>query len=172
MNLGNYYFLEPTLYANSTGVYDNFLIYHNSYPEKDEESRKEIKEYAYYELKTNKVVTSTKLRKDTWTIKIDSSKEEIIENFRDPENWFKEHTTETLVAELRFNRETGLVTYLQYNFNDHSIYEIEGSLNDDVEAVELLIESTQLPTSSSYAWSFAVAGLIAFSIVMVKRKRK
>ncbi|MCK4972262.1 MAG: hypothetical protein KAS52_03020 [Candidatus Heimdallarchaeota archaeon] len=172
MDLGDYYFLEPTLYSNSTGVYDNFLIYHNGYSEETEESRKETNEYAFYELKIKKVVTSTKLSKNTWTIKIDSSEDEIVENFRNPDNWLKEHTTETLVAELRFNRETGLVTYLQYNFNWNRILETEGSLVDDVEAVNLLIESTQLPTSSSYEWSFAVVGLIVFSIVIVRRKRK
>ena len=172
MDLGDYYFLEPTLYSNSTGVYDNFLIYHNGYSEENEESRKETNEYAFYELKIKKVVTSTKLSKNTWTIKIDSSEDEIVENFRNPDNWLKEHTTETLVAELRFNRETGLVTYLQYNFNWNRILETEGSLVDDVEAVNLLVESTQLPTSSSYEWSFAVVGLIVFSIVIIRRKRK
>ncbi|MCK4896269.1 MAG: hypothetical protein KAS47_05630, partial [Candidatus Heimdallarchaeota archaeon] len=144
----------------------------NGYSEETEESRKETNEYAFYELKIKKVVTSTKLSKNTWTIKIDSSEDEIVENFRNPDNWLKEHTTETLVAELRFNRETGLVTYLQYNFNWNRILETEGSLVDDVEAVNLLIESTQLPTSSSYEWSFAVVGLIVFSIVIVRRKRK
>ncbi len=172
MDLGDYYFLEPTLHSNSTGVYDNFLIYHNGYSEENEESRKETNEYAFYELKIKKVVTSTKLSKNTWTIKIDSSEDEIVENFRNPDNWLKEHTTETLVAELRFNRETGLVTYLQYNFNWNRILETEGSLVDDVEAVNLLVESTQLPTSSSYEWSFAVVGLIVFSIVIIRRKRK
>ncbi len=172
MRLGNYYFLEPTLYTNSTGVYDNFLIYHNSYPEVNAESRIEINEYAYYELEIMKVVTSTKLSKDTWTIKADYSVDEIIEDFRDSEDWFKEHTIETSVTELRFNRETGLATYLQYTYSQHRVYEIEGSLDDDIESVDLLIESTQLPTSASYEWSFAVVGLIVFSIVMVRRKRK
>ena len=172
MDLGDYYFLEPTLHSNSTGVYDNFLIYHNGYSEENEESRKETNEYAFYELKIKKVVTSTKLSKNTWTIKIDYSEDEIVENFRNPDNWLKEHTTETLVAELRFNRETGLVTYLQYNFNWNRILETEGSLVDDVESVNLLVESTQLPTSSSYEWSFAVVGLIVFSIVIIRRKRK
>lgn len=173
MDLGDYYFLEPTLYTNSTGIYDNFLIYHNGYSEKDEESRKETNEYAFYELKIKKVVTSTKLSTNTWTIKIDSSEDETVENFRNPDNWFKEHTTETLVAELRFNRETGLVTYLQYTFNWNRILETEGSLVDDTTAVDLLIESTQLPTSASYEWSFAVVGLVVFSvIVIIRRKRK
>ncbi len=172
MRLGNYYFLEPTLYTNSTGVYDNFLIYHNSYPEVNAESRIEINEYAYYELEIMKVVTSTKLSKDTWTIKADYSVDEIIEDFRDSEDWFKEHTIETSLTELRFNRETGLATYLQYTYSQHRVYEIEGSLDDDIESVDLLIESTQLPTSASYEWSFAVVGLIVFSIVMVRRKRK
>ncbi len=173
MGLGNYYFLEPTLYTNSTGAYDNFLIYHNGYSEVNYEERTEINEYAYYELEIEKVVTSTKLSKDTWSIKIDYSDEETIENFRDPENWFKDFTTETLVAELRFNRETGLATYLQYTYNWHRIHEVEGSLDNDVEGVNLLIESTQLPTSSSYEWTFAVAGLVVFSIiVVVRRKRK
>ncbi len=150
MRLGNYYFLEPTLYTNSTGVYDNFLIYHNSYPEVNAESRIEINEYAYYELEIMKVVTSTKLSKDTWTIKADYSVDEIIEDFRDSEDWFKEHTIETSLTELRFNRETGLATYLQYTYSQHRVYEIEGSLDDDIESVDLLIESTQLPTSASY----------------------
>ena len=173
MDLGDYYFLEPILYTNSTGVYDNFLIYHNSYSEKNEESRKEINEHAFYELKIKKVVTSTKLSTNTWTIKIDSSEDETVENFRNPDNWFKEHTTETLVAELRFNRETGLATYLQYTYNWHRIHEVEGSIDNDAESVDLLIESTQLPTSSSYEWTFAIAGLVVFSvIVVVRRKRK
>lgn len=173
MGLGSYYFLEPTLYTNSTGAYDNFLIYHNDYSEVNYESRTEINEYAYYELETQKVVTSTKLSKDTWSINIDYSEDETIENFRDPENWFKDITTETLVAELRFNRETGLATYLQYTYNWHRIHEVEGSLDNDAESVDLLIESTQLPTSSSYEWTFAVAGLVVFSlIVVVRRKRK
>ncbi|MCK5141626.1 MAG: hypothetical protein KAQ70_05485 [Candidatus Heimdallarchaeota archaeon] len=68
MGLGNYYFLEPTLYTNSTGDYDNFLIYHNTYSEVNYEERTEIKEYAYYELELEKAVTSTKLSKDTWSI--------------------------------------------------------------------------------------------------------
>ncbi|MBY8999723.1 MAG: hypothetical protein KGD64_02305 [Candidatus Heimdallarchaeota archaeon] len=171
--LGNYYFLEPTLYTNSTGAYDNFLIYHNSYSEVNYEERTEINEYAYYELEIENAVTSTKLSRDTWSINIDYSNVETIDNFRNPESWFKDHTTETLVAELRFNRETGLLTYLQYTFNWHRIHEIEGSLDDDVEGVDLLIESTLLPTSSSYDWSFAVAGLVVFSIVVVvRRKRK
>lgn len=173
MELGNYYFLEPTLYTNSTGAYDNFLIYHNSYSEVNYEERIEINEYAYYELEIEKVVTSTKLSKDTWSINIDYSDDETIENFRDPENWFKDTTTETLVAELRFNRETGLLTYLQYTYNWHRIHEVEGSLDDDVEGVNLLIESTQLPTSSSYEWTFAIAGLVVFSIIVaVRRKQK
>lgn len=172
MGLGSYYFLEPTLYTNSTGAYDNFLIYHNSYAEVNYEGRTEIKEYAYYELEIEKVVTSTKLSKDTWSITIDYSDEETIENFRNPDNWFKDFTTETLVAELRFNRETGLATYLKYTYNWHRIHEVEGSLDNDAEAVDLLIESTQLPTSASYEWSFAVVGLIVFSIIIVRRKRK
>ena len=172
MELGNYYFLEPTLYTNSTGAYDNFLIYHNSYSEVNYEERIEINEYAYYELEIEKVVTSTKLSKDTWSINIDYSDDETIENFRDPENWFKDTTTETLVAELRFNRETGLLTYLQYTYNWHRIHEVEGSLDDDVEGVNLLIESTQLPTSSSYEWTFAIAGLVVFSIIVVVRRKQ
>ncbi|MHA1591519.1 MAG: hypothetical protein ACTSUP_03510 [Candidatus Heimdallarchaeaceae archaeon] len=173
MGLGNYYFLEPTLYTNSTGAYDNFLIYHNTYSEVNYEERTEINEYAYYELEIEKVTTSTKLSKDTWSIYIDYSDEETIENFRDSDNWFKDITTETLVAELRFNRETGLATYLQYTYNWHRIHEVEGSLDDDVEGVDLLIKSTQLPTSSSYEWTSAVAGLVVFSlIVVIRRKRK
>ncbi|MCK5141625.1 MAG: hypothetical protein KAQ70_05480, partial [Candidatus Heimdallarchaeota archaeon] len=66
-----------------------------------------------------------------------------MQNFRDPVNWFKDITTETLVAELRFNRETGLATYLQYTYDWHRIHEVEGSLDNDVEGVNLLIESTQ-----------------------------
>ncbi|MCG3223389.1 MAG: hypothetical protein H7647_02900 [Candidatus Heimdallarchaeota archaeon] len=115
---------------------------------------------------------STKLSKDTWSINIDYSEEETIENFRNPDNWFKDFTTETLVAELRFNRETGLATYMQYTYSWHRIHEVEGSLDNDAESVDLLIESTQLPTSASYEWPFAVVGLIVFSIVMVRRKRK
>ncbi len=172
MGLGSYYFLEPTLYTNSTGAYDNFLIYHNGYPEVNAEERVEVNEHSYYEFEVGTIVTTTKLSKDTWTIKIDYSVEETIENFRDPDNWFKDFTTETITSELRFNRETGLATYIQYTYNWHRIHEVEGSLDNDVESVDLLIESTQLPTSSSYEWSFAVVGLIVFSIVMVRRKRK
>ncbi|MHA1346363.1 MAG: hypothetical protein ACTSVO_02285 [Candidatus Heimdallarchaeaceae archaeon] len=173
VGLGFYYFLEPTIYTNSTGAYDNFLIYHNGFSEVNYEERTEINEYAYYELEIEKAITSTKLSKDTWSISIDYSNDEAIENFKDPDNWFKDHTIETTVAELRFNRETGLLTYLQYKYDWHRIHEIEGSLDNDVEGVDLLIESTELPTSSSYEWSFAVAGLVVFSvIVVVRRKRK
>ena len=173
MGLGDYYFLEPTLYTNSTGAYDNFLIYHNDFAEVIFDARTEINEYAYYELEIVKVVSTTKLSKDTWTINIDYSDDETVDNFRDPDNWFKDHTIETTAAELRFNRETGLLTYLAYTYDWHRTHAVEGSLDDDVEGVNLLIESTQLPTSSSYEWTFAVAGLVVFSvIVVVRRKRK
>ncbi len=172
MGLGNYYFLEPTLLTNSTGAYDNFLIYHNSFSEVNYEERTEINKYAYYELEIEKAVTTTKLSKDTWTINVDYFDDETIENLRDPDNWFKDHTIETTVAELRFNRETGLLTHLAYTYDWHRTHEIEGSLDDDVEGVNLLIESTQLPTSSSYEWTFAVAGLVVFSVIVVVRRRR
>ena len=172
MGLGSYYFLEPISYTNETGTFDNFVIYHHDYPQTVADMKIDIDEYDYdYQLYT-KVTAASKLSKDTWTIEMTQTTDELTNDLGDPENWYMEHETETLTTELRYNRETGLVTYLHYTYDWHRIYEVEGSLDDDVDTLELIIESTILPTSAPYDWSFAAIGLFVFTLVIFRRRRK
>ncbi|MHA1828414.1 MAG: hypothetical protein ACTSX6_07185, partial [Candidatus Heimdallarchaeaceae archaeon] len=127
--------------------------------------------HGYYEYIYTTVKQSSKLSKKTWTIKLNYHSEYKENDFTDPEDWSKVDTTIENDIEIRYNVETGLIVYLNYEYSWHSINEVEGSLDDDTRSVSFLLESTQLPTAAPFNWIFALLGIGTW-VLIIRKKRK
>ncbi len=164
--------LLPVSYTNTTGNYSYLEVLHENFDNTKYENKAETSYYGFYEYLYWKGKQSSSISKDTWTIKMQHHSEYREEDFVDPENWQKEQTKIDRTIEMRFNIETGFLVYLYYYDNWHNILEREGSLDDDVENIELLIESTQLPTAAPFNYGGVLLGVFAISLALYYRKKR
>jgi len=165
-------FLQPTSYTNSTGNYSYIEVLHENFANVKYEERTEINFHGYYESTYTKFKQSSSLSSKTWTIKMQMHEDYQEDDFVDPENWQKEQTTTDRTVEIRFNVETGFVVYLFYDYLWHNIRQVEGSTDDDTNAVNLVIESTQLPTVAPFNYGYALIGILAICFVFFMKKRR
>ena len=165
-------FLQPITYTNSTGNYSYLEVLHENFANVKYEDRTEVKFHGYYELTYTKFKQSSSLSSKTWTIKMQMHVDYQEDDFIDPENWQKVQTTTDRTAEIRFNVETGLVVYLYYDYLWHNIRQVEGSTDDDTNAITLQIESTQLPTAASFSYGYALIGVLTICFAFYVRRRR
>lgn len=164
-------FLLPTTFTNSTGTYDNFVILHNSFPQDNSDLKSEVNLHSYYESVHLKVKTTSKLSKDTWTIKRVYNEVYKEQDYTDPADWDTTDRTLDITTELRYNVETGLLVYINHNYAWHQIFEEEGSTEDEVREVVFIVESTELSTKVPYNWAYVLLGILTIGIIVLWRKK-
>jgi hypothetical protein len=165
-------FLQPVIYTNSTGNYSYIEVLHENFANVKYEERTDVKYHGYYESIYLRYKQSSSLSSKTWTIKMQMHEDYQEDDFIDPENWQKEQTTTDRTIEIRFNVETGLVVYLYYDYLWHNIRQVEGSTDDDTNAITLQIESTQLPTVAPFSYGYALIGVLTICLVFYMRRRR
>jgi len=126
----------------------------------------------YHENSHMTIKQSSKLSNSAWTIKYQTKLIYKEEDFTGPSGWSKDDDVVERIIEIRFNVETGLVTYLSYYYNSHSVSEVDGLQTIDDDIIDLLIESTILPTGAPFNWSFAVLGVLVLGLVAYRRRRR
>lgn len=166
------FFLQPTTYENVTGVYNNFEILNENFPQAVVTAEEEIEYHGFYGHSTIKVTQSSKLSSKSWTIKLQIEEVEIVNDLLDSVNWEKTSETTSRYVEIRFNIKTGLLSYLDYDYAWHRERTVEGSVDIDDNSINLLIESTTLPTGAPFDWAYSVIGLALVSVIIYKRKRR
>ena len=166
------FFLQPTTYENVTGVYNYFEILDENFPHVVATAEEEIEYHGFYGHGTVKYTQSSKLSSKSWTIKLQIEEVEIEDDLLDPMNWEKTIETTSRYVEIRFNIKTGLLTYLDYDYAWHRERTVEGSVDIDDNSINLLIESTTLPTGAPFDWAYSVIGLALVSVIIYKRKRR
>ncbi len=165
-------FLQPTSYTNSTGNYSYIEVLHENFANVKFDERTDVNFHGYYESTNLKYKQTSSLSSKIWTIKMQMHEDYQEDDFIDPENWQKEQTTTDRTVEIRFNVETGLVVYLLYEYTWHNIRQVEGSLDDDINSISLVIESTDQPISAPFNYSFALIGLLTICFVFYVKKRR
>ena len=169
---GEHFFLQPTTYTNETDTYNHFEILQNDFDQIKADIRGEISRRNYYENSHMTIKQSSKLTAKTWTIKYETKLIYKEEDFSGPGGWSIDDDVVDRIIEIRFNVETGLVTYLSYYYNSHSVSEIDGLQTIDDDIIDLIIESTMLPTGVPYNWSFAIIGVFVLGLVVYIKRRK
>ncbi len=164
-------FLLPTTFTNSTGTYDNILILHNNYQQETGDAKTEINFHSYSESIQLKVKTTSKLSKDTWSLKRVYSEVYKESDYTDPEDWDTTDRTLDITTEIRYNVATGLLVYVNHNYAWHQIYQEEGSVEDEVREIVFIVESTELSTKVPYNWAFVLIGILTIGIIVLWRKK-
>ncbi|NPD88769.1 MAG: hypothetical protein HGN29_08585 [Asgard group archaeon] len=164
-------FLLPITYTNSTGKYDNFQVLHNNYQQGTGDLKSETNFHSYSESVHLKVKTTSKLSKDTWSIKRVYSEVYKESDYTDPEDWDTTDRTLDITTELRYNRATGLLVYVNHDYAWHEIYQEEGSTEDNVEEIIFIVESSELSTKAPYNWAFVLLGILTIGIIVLWRKK-
>ncbi len=165
----DYFFMQPINYENLTGTYNYFEILNNDFPQINEKSTIEYETYEVYSFIKTNIIQTSKLTSKSWTLKMELNVEEKLEDLEEP--WEKTLTQTKENIEIRFNVETGLLSYIKYDYTEHYEREIDGSIDIDDDIVYLHIESTSVPVGVPFNWAFAFLGIIVVSLV-VYRKRK
>jgi hypothetical protein len=168
----DYFFIQPPTYFNSTGTYNNFLIYHNNFDQGTAEFKTETNAHAYSESFGMKAKTTSRLSKNTWTIKYEMSSVYHEHDATDPANWWIDDETTEVYYELRFNVATGILVFLQYDYSFHDVRETEGSTDIDDEIMNLLIESSSLTTNIPFNWAYSLLGIISLGMIVIIINRK
>ncbi len=163
------FFIQPTTYENQTGSYNFFEILQNNFQQISVDKTEESETYDTYEYTKTRIIQSSKLTSKSWTLKVERNIDEKVENLVEP--WQKELTKTIEKIEIRFNVDTGILSYINYDFSEHYEREIDGSLDIDDDIVKLHIESTSVPVGAPFNWAFSLFGLFIIGLV-VYRKRK
>ena len=164
-------FLLPITYTNSTGTYDNFLVLHNNYQQETGDYKSDNNFHSYTESVHIKVKTTSKLSKETWSLKRVYSEVYKESDYTDPEDWDTTDRTLDITTELRYNIATGLLVYVNHDYAEHEILQEEGSTEDNTEEVIFILESSALSTKVPYNWAFVLLGILTIGIVVLWRKK-
>ncbi|MHA1953248.1 MAG: hypothetical protein ACW96U_04820 [Candidatus Heimdallarchaeaceae archaeon] len=164
-------FLLPVTYTNSTGTYDNFLVLHNNYQQGIGDLKSETNFHSYSESVNLKVRTTSKLSKDTWTLKRVYSEVYKESDYTDPLDWDTTDRTLDIITELRYNRATGLLVYVNHDYAWHEIFQEDGSTEDNIEEMIFIVESTALSIKVPYNWAFVLLGIFSIGIIVLWRKK-
>ena len=169
---GEHFFLQPITYTNETDTYNYFEIMQNNFEQIEADIKSEINQKNYHENSHMIIKQSSRLTSKTWTIKYQTKLIYKEEDFTGPGGWSKDDDDVDRIIEIRFNVETGLVTYLSYYYNSHSVSEIDGLQTIDDDIIDLVIESTMLPTGAPFSWSFAIIGVFILGVIVYIKRRK
>jgi len=166
----NYFFIQPITYEDETGIYNYFEVLNSVFPQLDEQSTIEYEtEDVYTHTKTN-LKQSSKLTSKSWTLIKELTVEETDNNLQDP--WEKTKTNTKENIEVRFNVNTGLLSYIEYSFEEHFEREVDGSVDIDDEEILVHIESTSVPIGVPFNWVFSLFGLFVIgSVIYIRRKK-
>ncbi|MCE7742208.1 MAG: hypothetical protein GOP50_07085 [Candidatus Heimdallarchaeota archaeon] len=166
----DYFFIQPITYENETGIYNYFEILHNNFPQVNERSTEEFETHEVYSFTKTNLVQTSKLTSKSWTVRMELTEEERTEDLEVP--WEKTLTKTTEIIEIRFNVDTGLLSYIKYDFKEHFEREIDGSIDIDDDIVFLHIESTSVPVGVPFNWAFSFLGLIVIGLVVYRKRKK
>ena len=166
----SYFFIIATTYENETGIYDYFEILNNDFPEITEKSTVEYDTHEVYSYTKTTLVQTTKLTKKSWTLKMELTEEERYEDLEEP--WEKTLTQTTENMEIRFNVDTGLLSYIKYDYHEHFEREVDGSVDLDDDKVYVHIESTSVPIGVPFNWAFSFFGLVVIGVVIYRQRKK
>ncbi len=169
---GEHFFLQPVTYTNETDTYNHFEILQNNFEQITADIKTETNEVNYHEDSHLTMKQSSKLSKSTWTIKYQTKLIYKEEDYTGPGGWSKDDDVVDRIIEIRFNVETGFVTYLSYYYNSHSISEVDGLQTIDDDTIDLVIESTMLPTGAPFNWYFSIIGVFVLGLVVYVKRRK
>jgi hypothetical protein len=165
------WFLLPISFTNSTGTYDNFVVRHNNFDQNTVDLRSETNYHSYYESIHLKVKTTSKLSKDTWSIKRVYSEVYKENDYTDSLDWDTTDRTLDITTELRYNRATGLLVYVSHDYTWHQIFQEEGSTEDEVREVVFVLESSSLTIKAPYNWAYVLIGILTIGIIALWRKK-
>ncbi|MHA1199829.1 MAG: hypothetical protein ACTSQF_10925 [Candidatus Heimdallarchaeaceae archaeon] len=166
----DYFFMQPITYENETGIFNYFEILHNNFPQVTEKSTDEFETHEVYSYTRVNLIQTSKLTSKSWTVKMELTETERTEDLEVP--WEKTLTETTEIIEIRFNVQTGLLSYIKYDFKEHSEREVDGSLDIDDDVVFVHIESTSVPVGVPFNWAFSFLGLIVIGLVVYRKRKK